>query len=566
MTLLESADRQAAVETLARWLAPSAAQQQATLLDAPPPDIVEWAHRNYYISETRYPIVLRPHQQTFLRWAANCGMPNILYSTVKKSGKTAISGLFSRYRAEFSGHGAEVYFIANDKEQAKDRAYLSALASIELTPGYHRSRRELPGQWRILERQATHEPSSSFMRAIAGDYEGAAGGNPILTSWTELWAFTTERFVRLWEELTPVPTRERSERLVETYAGFIDESKLLYDLYKNAVVAGHRLSRQELTKYAGSDQDPWPFEDEPRFYINEAARTFAYWDDGEPAQKRMPWQTTERGLAFFAEKRATERKEAWERHWLNYWVSSSQTFIETAWWRACTGPLPIDPTTGRPLAALPANWPIVIAVDGSINSDCTAAVAVAREPVWDADTRTWKPSDTDVRVVFARVWVPPKGGVIDLDDVENHLRAWCGHKATLPEPVSRGGTLADDEYTLYIALPEYNVAEVTYDQYQLHQMMTALNKDFVAWCKPFSQAGEREVADKQLYDMILRRGIHHQNEIDEEYVSNCAAYVAGTNAKNQDRLRIVKKSSDAKVDPVVCLSMAARECLRLLLS
>lgn len=535
--------RDEALRVLSTYLAPTLAAQAAA---NKVPDIVDWAEREFYIADTGMPIELQQHQKTFLRWAANCGMANILYSTVKKSGKTAISGLFSRYRAEFSGNNAEVYMLANDRDQAKDRAYIAALQSIERTPGYQHGRRLLPGLWRIIERQAMHVPTSSFMRAIAGDYEGAAGSNPTLTSWTELWGMTSERMKRLWDEMTPVPTRERSERFVETYAGFTDESILLYELYKGAVRQAHRLTRDELTKYAGSDVDPWPFADEPRFFLNEATRTFAYWDDGPHAQTRMPWQTSERGRSYYYEHAQTDRPEAYQRLHLNYWVSSAQSFIEPAWWTACKKPLAVE---------LPKDWPIVLGVDGSVNSDCTAAVGVAREPVLVNGKIV--ASDTEVRVVFAKVWVPPRGGVIDLEDVEAYLRAICGQASTI-EDLERKEAYATHRI--------YNVVQIAYDAYQLALMMQRLGNSFVAWCRPFSQAGDREIADKALYDSILNRTIHHNDEFSAEYMENAAAYVGSATSKIADRLRIVKKSPDAKVDPVVTLSMAAYECRRLLLS
>src|SRR5512138_1156114 len=190
-----SMTREQALRTLADYVAPAMAAQQRA---ARPPDIVQWAHANYYIPETGMPIYLAPHQQVFARIFADpkpfgMDITTFMYSTVKKSGKTAFAGVCSRFAAQYSGNNSEIYFIANDKEQAKDRAYESAKISIERTPGYDHGKRVLPGQWRIIERQSLHIPTGSIMRAIAGDYEGAAGGNPTGTFWTELWAFTSER-------------------------------------------------------------------------------------------------------------------------------------------------------------------------------------------------------------------------------------------------------------------------------------------------------------------------------------------------------------------------------------
>lgn len=545
-------EHDAAVKVLNDWLQPAVDRAKAK---AKPPDIVKWAHNNYYIPETNWPIHLSPGQIVFNRMFCDTSLnvSTYLYSAIKKSGKTANAGLCARHTTEFSGNNSEVYFIANDKEQAKDRAYISAIHSIEKTPGYQLGQRTLPGKWRIVEKRATHLPTGSWMQALAGDYEGAAGGNPTATFWTELWAFVSERFIRLWDELTPVPTRERSFRFVETYAGFIDESKLLYDLYRRAVKAGDRLTRDDLVAYAEPGQDPWPYPDEPPFYVNKQAGTLAYWDDGQLAQTRMPWQISSRGQAYYREQRETEREESYQRLHLNYWVSRVQTFIHPAQWAACKSGLPED----LPGGSLPKNWPIVIAVDGSINSDCTAAIGVAREPYKD-DKGRWKAKDDEVRLVFSRIWEPPRHGVINLLDVEYWLRAMCGGIKTIPEDMR-------PPYEVY-ARNHPNVVEVAYDQFQLHQMMTSISMDMVVWCKVFGQASPREIADKALYDLIMTKKIHHLDEYSPEYMANAAAYEIPATNKNPNRLRIVKKHPDAKVDPVVCTSMAAFESLRLLLS
>ena len=54
-------------------------------------------------------------------------------------------------------------------------------------------------------------------------------------SYDELWGYTSEASTRLWQELTPVPTRKNSIRFITTYAGFEGESKLLWDLYRQVV-------------------------------------------------------------------------------------------------------------------------------------------------------------------------------------------------------------------------------------------------------------------------------------------------------------------------------------------
>jgi hypothetical protein len=84
-----------------------------------------------------------------------------------------------------------------------------------------------------LSREAEVQTKTIFLAngttitAISGDYAGAAGSNHGWLSYDELWAYTSESSRRLWEELTPVPTRKNSIRFITTYAGFEGESELL---------------------------------------------------------------------------------------------------------------------------------------------------------------------------------------------------------------------------------------------------------------------------------------------------------------------------------------------------
>ena len=459
------------------------------------------------------------------------------------SGKTAIAGLQGRYMAEHSGNKAEVYFVAHDKEQAKDRAYESAKTSIELSPTYDKGRRTLAGKWRIIERQSVHQPTDSIMRAIASDYEGAAGGNPTLSSWTELWSFTLERFKRLWDELTPVPTRARSIRWVETYAGFEDESELLLSYYKLGM-RGRRATIKDLEPYAyplGSD--PWPYADRDSIpiWINEDARMVTYWDTAiEPHNyaRRMPWQKGPLGDAYYKQQAAELRPTAFDRLHRNLWQNSVSEFIPVAWWHACKRGGDAKPRYNK-------DYPVVLSIDASVSGDCTAIEGVSRHPddsaieVVDKKGNKISTSLHEIDIVHRihRVWKPPSAGTIDYAEVESEIRLLCS---------------------------EYNVVQLTYDVFQLHDMMQRLTRDGVVWCRQFSQASEREVADKALYDMIRDRHFWHDDEMPDEFIRNAAAYAAGAGSK-VERMRIVKKSKDTPVDPTVALSMAVSECKRLVL-
>jgi hypothetical protein len=74
--------------------------------------------------------------------------------------------------------------------------------------------------------------NGTIIEALPSDYAGAAGSRHGLTVWDELWAYTSENSRRLYDELTPIPTRKNSIRLIVTYAGFEGESTLLEELYE----------------------------------------------------------------------------------------------------------------------------------------------------------------------------------------------------------------------------------------------------------------------------------------------------------------------------------------------
>jgi phage terminase large subunit-like protein len=477
--------------------------------------LVQFAHRNFYIPGDDWspakPIKLLPHQVAILEFmfnpppehTPNCGyFQTIIYSTVKKSGKTTIGSLVGRWAAETWARFGEVYSIANDYEQAKGRIFQKILESIILDPRYHSGHREIPDLWRVIDRELTHIPSGTKIKALAGDYKGEAGGNPTLTLWSELWGFSSEASRRLWDEMTPVPTRAKSCRFIETYAGFEDESDLLLGLYNQGKKEGIRV-----------DVPGWPFEDPCPVYVNKEAGLIMYWDDG-PLARRMPWQTPD----YYSLQAKTLRPNTFDRLHNNYWTSSVESFMPLEWWDACFNPdmPPLDNRT-----------PCVIGVDAAVTDDNVVCSLISRH------TKI----ERGVAIRAGRIWKPSRENPINYS-------APMGLKETIKEWCSR-----------------YNVVQVAYDAYQLHNLMTDLRLDGVAWCKPFSQGGDRNRADKQLYDLVRDRALEHYGDQDmREHVKNAGS----KSSKDEDtKFRIVKRTTDGKIDYVIANSMGSAECLRL---
>ena len=70
--------------------------------------------------------------------------------------------------------------------------------------------RLLRDEARITADKITFRSSATPPSALTRVYAGAAGANPTVFCFDELWGYTSERSHRLWDELVPPPTRKHS--------------------------------------------------------------------------------------------------------------------------------------------------------------------------------------------------------------------------------------------------------------------------------------------------------------------------------------------------------------------
>lgn len=483
----------------AAWVDALVAEQQP-LLGAPVidtlPNIAEWAEEHFFIIETRRPIELLPHQKRILRLFTEqqddgrFKWTTLLFSTVKKSGKTAISAMYARWAAETWGAYQEVYNLGNKLEQAKDRAFKTAKRSIEMAPD------DVKKQWDLQQTIMTHLPSGSIIKALPIGGAGEAGGNQSLTVWTELWGFEYDEALLMWAELKPVLTRPLSQRFVDTYAGFEGISTLLKGLWESGL-AGERL------------------DDELPIYGNEAAGLIAYIDQGEAA-RRMPWQQGDRGRKYYAEQAVSEDPLNYTRHHLNEWVTSQDQLIQMPLW---------DRLVDEKRHERKGKIDVVLGVDAAVSGDCNALVVVT----YDHDLGAVVELET-------YIWEPPKGGKLDYSETI--------------------------EPTIRDTFKRYRVVCVAYDPYQLHDMMTRLEKDRETRTDyyAFPQGNERALADTNLVSRIRQGTLAHSgNAALREHVQNADGKAVGDSG-----IRIVKRVADKHVDGVVALSMGAWKCYELL--
>jgi hypothetical protein len=216
----------------------------------------------------------------------------------------------------------------------------------------------------------------------------------------------------------------------------------------------------------------------------------------------------------FAESRRQSLSEAEARVLLEAeWedLDDVERFLASMlWWDACREDLP----------APDRHTPLTLAADAGVVNDSFGLVGVSRHPQ--------RPNDVAVRLV--RQWVP-RGRPLDFDEIEREIVALCR---------------------------ALNVAHLAYDAYQLHQMMTRLKAGGVADTAPFSQQGERLVADKQLLDLIQARRLTHDGHPElRQHIDNADLKTD----ESRTRLRLVKRADDLKIDLAVALSMATARCL-----
>ncbi len=148
----------------------------------------------------------------------------ILYSCIKKSGKTTLNGALTLAWGSTQEAPNEILILANDLEQTLARVFKTMEGLIRHNPELQREAE--------VQARTIYLANGMTATAISGDYAGVAGSNHGFLSYDELWGYVSEASTRLWQGLTPVPTRKNSIRFISTYAGFENESQLLWDLSK----------------------------------------------------------------------------------------------------------------------------------------------------------------------------------------------------------------------------------------------------------------------------------------------------------------------------------------------
>ena len=457
------------------------------------------------------PLALFPFQQRILE---HCLTPNenghlpyatIVYGTTKKSGKSALGGAVAAWAAEEFDPGSEIYIVASSQEQAEGRVMRDAKYHIEHSDKWAVRPNNMVTQYKI------QYPNDTYIQALAKSYKASAGSRHSLSIFDELWAYTTPLDQRMFAELTPIPTVKNSIQFIATYAGFENESDLLWDLYLKGV------GKDE---HPDGQGQPIPGLDDLPCWSN--GRLFIYWDH----ENRLPWQDAK----YLSQQFDALRPADYLRFHENRWVNSTEEFLPAGWWdRAATPPKNEHDkaTKGFPKDALIWNehpyrtFPMYAALDAATKHDCIAIVGVC----YDAKAG-------DVIQMIHRIWTPNPSEVFDFE--------------TTVEPF------------LLELKKKFNLQVVGYDPKDMHQTSLRLARQGVPMLEYIQSPSNMTEASHALYE-VLRANNFRAYPSDE-----MRDHIRMAVAEDKGRGYTIKKykaRTARPVDAAVALAMAVKLAL-----
>lgn len=440
-----------------------------------------------------------------LRWYRRCDL-----WIPRKNGKSKLAAGIALYLAFADGEaGAEVYMVANDKQQAQV-VFNHAVTMVQACP-------ELREMSQIFNRtSAIVVPETlSGLRALSSEPSNKDGLNISGVVFDEIHEL---KDTRLWEKMTTGSGARRQPLILVISTAGYDRHTVGYREYvqdKRILAGESRITDRLVVVYEARPKDNWRSERTWK-KVNPALGTFLH--IGEMR-------------SLLAEAREDASKEGtFKRYYLNIWTSQKTGWIDIEKWDACGEPVDLFHVVTLPC------W---IGLDLSKRSDITAAVALFREDK-DGD-RTYH--------VLPHFFVPDEE--IELKEARDGVpyREWAraGHVTMTPGNCIEYAAVRD--FILERWARKFQVREVAYDPYNATHLADELQKAGLTLVEFPQTIKHVSPPTMELKNLVLQGKVRHGGNPILRWMVGNVAVLTDVNANE----RLTKKGSTARIDGVSAL-------------
>jgi len=329
---------------------------------------IEFAEKTFILPETKKPVKLLDFEKDIFKdlFEAEVRPTLALLGMPKKSGKSTIAAIVGLWYLLTKPFG-EIYIMGPDLQQGQLVVFEKICKAIRLNPDLRRT-------CSAGKSQITCNTTFATITVLPCN-KTAAGLNPDLVIFDELWQFTNTEAKRAIDEMTNVPEGIKHNLiLVVTYAGFdSDEDTHLWRWYQQ-----------------GIQQQEGKIEKDPKFYF--------LWRTN---YEGIPWVTQQ----YLDLQRRRLRLNSYLRFHENQWTSSEEAFIDAITVESCTSK---EHQRGQDY-----NHCVCAGLDIGVKHDCSALAIVGIK-----DRRK-------LCIVDHAVFKPVEGSTLNLErTIETQLEDW----------------------------------------------------------------------------------------------------------------------------------------------
>lgn len=434
----------------------------------------------------------------------------------KKNGKSELAAAIALFLLVADNeYGAEVYSAARDREQAAI-VFRIAANMVERNPFLRKRLKILRSTKRIL-----YPATNSYYRVLSSDVPAKHGFNTHGVIFDELHAQPNRE---LWDVLTEGAGDARQQPLIFaiTTAGY-DKNSICYEIHDYA-----RKVKKGIIK-------------DPRFLpVIYSLSEKADWRDKKNWKKVNPSLghiiTIDKIQDSFKEcVHIPAKQNTFRRLRLNQWTSSSERWLDLAFWDKCNKKINVRTLKGKICYA-------GLDLASSIDIASFAKVFPDEKGYFDIFMRFWVPEE-NIRERSLRDKVPYDVWVRD-----GYIKATQGNVidyATIEADIKK-----DNEF--------YNIREIAFDRWGAVQMTQNLEAEGFT-VVPFGQGFQSmSPATKELLKLVMSRKIRH----DGNPVLRWMADNMVVKTDEAENIKPDKKKSTERIDGMVAMIMGLDRAVR----